>query len=309
MKPRSTFALAGLTALAALTLATAIFANASRIPSAPTPAQITQISYTFNPRGGAPFTFQGVLADTSGAPAASPVSLTFEYIAETGTGEVVLSTHTVIDLELDDGRFAVDIPLPNADDVLDNGTQFVRVTDADTSDVIADRIPVHRTPRALVADLAQKAREANFADDAENAFRADYADEAGNANFAFNAAQANTAQQADAMSDDLTVDLPEAANFRNSAGLAPIRARRSNGVVYLSGYLQQTGSISEGLTLTQLPVGMRPEHEEVFWAYVQVPDSSGRREVRVFPDGTVVLFTNREPGAVSLSGIVFQAAP
>lgn len=234
------------------------------------------------------FTIQGVLADGAGPVNGSIPVYALIRETEAAGGEVIFETPETV-LVADEGLFALELTLPDPEDLANAGDLIVELYNASDDTKVGAPLPMRFTPRAWTAEFARTA---------ESAGSALAANSANTANFA------NSAAVADTLSNDRSIGLDYSAGYENYGfGYDDARATRVGNIVFLSGLVEMTGG--GGGVIAILPADMRPIGRHIFSA------SSNGQYVRVdvLADGRVQLLTPPQVGWFSLTGLSFPVAP
>ena len=257
---------------------------ASQRPLTTTPTTLHRVSgdsYTIvasvlPPRGVKPqFSFQGYLADAGGQPVTGPLNLLIG-VAE-NTTDLPFAANDFPAFTTDNGRFDLKLPMPSPGLLLDEPDLYIAVIDADTLQDIVPRIPLLTVPRAGSAELARHARTA------------------------------------DALSNQVTIDLPLAPEWSGGTNDFDIpRATRIGRLVVLSGLaLDIDGQLSP--IVATLPFGFRPEKRLRVPALLTGPGAFPGQvfPVEFYPTGEIVIFNQPSftPTGMHFNNISFVAAP
>lgn len=238
------------------------------------------------------FTVQGVLTD-KGIPVPGPITIKALLIDEASGDELVAGELNTV--ELTDGRFTIEVPLPDPSDLLGATDPALHLIDPDTSVPYADPIPLRHTPLAWGARHAEYAETAGTAASATNAQQTE---------LATTALYADTAATlTDAGAQPVTLASPW-KNFNNPG--EPIMARRFGGMVFLSGSLSRSPPNISGAVL-YLPEGYRPG--EITRPVVRAPATGDPISVTIYTDGSMTFTCNFAISNLYLDGISFPAGP
>ncbi|MFG0306553.1 MAG: hypothetical protein ACF8Q5_10130 [Phycisphaerales bacterium JB040] len=237
------------------------------------------------------FTLQGVLSD-KGDRLNETLDIKAVLVDETSGSELVAAElHSV---EVVDGLFTLEIPLPEPGALLAADDPALHLINPDTQAPYADPIPLRHTPLAWASRHAEYADEAGTAAIATNAVQTEFATTAAYAD------TAATLTDADAQPVTL-VNLWD--NF-NDPG-APILARRLGGMVFLSGSLLRIPPNIDGQVLT-LPEGFRPG--EIVRPPVRAPSTGDPISITIYPNGTMTFSCTFAISNLYLDGISFPVA-
>jgi len=238
------------------------------------------------------FTVQGVLTD-KGNPVPGPFTIKAVLIDEADGRELIAAELGVV--ELIDGRFTIEVPLPDPSDLLAAADPALHLIDPDTGAPHADPIPLRHTPLAWGARHAEYAEAAGTAASATNAQQTE---------LATTALYADTAATlTDAGTQPVTLASPW-QNFNNPG--EPIMARRFGGMVFLSGSLSRSPPNISGAVL-YLPEGYRPG--EITRPVVRAPATGDPISVTIYTDGSMTFTCNFAISNLFLDGISFPAGP
>jgi hypothetical protein len=236
----------------------------------------TIVASILPPRGVKPeFSFQGYLADAGGQPVTGPLNLLIG-VAE-NTTDLPIEANDFPAFTTDDGRFDLNLPMPSPGVLLDEPDLFIAVIDADTLQDIVPRIPLLTVPRAGSAELARHARTA------------------------------------DALTNQVTIDLPLAPEWSGGTNDFDIpRATRIGRLVVLSGLAVDIDGQLSPIVAT-LPFGFRPEKRLRVPALLTGPGAFPGQvfPVEFFTTGEIIIFNQPSftPTGMHFNNISFVAAP